>query len=300
MVAEPLRRRVPILLLDRTEHVRHLPRVVSGTRHDLRAEQVCLALVLAPVLQEVDTQADLRALRNDAAGAAADNRTEDLTGDSADLKLLSLRRLRGSVPENHVAQLVRHDACHFCVGARRFDHPAVEKHRPARQREGVDLFEIDDVEAVTELGLLQVIRNLVDQSLANVFDEPLRGPVAEDRQLLTHFGCGLPAELHVLLRRVAVLVRLDPSLRARGKREDGDDCHGQRSRSCSLRASWCDEWSSHAVESARSTPTAQAFEQNTIRANGCAGKRSPAVHIGKRVPPSTPPVRTLLLWSSGG
>ena len=165
MVAEPLRRGAPVLLLDRPEHVRHLPRVVSGARHDLRAEQVRLALVLAPVLQEVDAQADLRPLGDDAAGAAADDRPEHLTGDGADLKLLSLRRLRGSVTENHVAQLVRHDARHFCVGARRFNHPAMEKHRSAGKREGIDLFEIDDVEAVPERRLLQVVRNLVDQPL---------------------------------------------------------------------------------------------------------------------------------------
>ena len=121
----------------------------------------------------------MRSLRDDAAGAAADNRPEHLTGDGADLKLLPLRRLRGSMPENHVAQLVRHDACHFCVGARRFNHPAMQEHRPAGQRESIDLFEIDHVEAVPERRLLQVIRNLGDQSLANLFDEPFRGPVVD-------------------------------------------------------------------------------------------------------------------------
>ena len=250
MVAQPLRRRAPVLLLDGPEHVRHLPRVVAGTRHDLRAEQVRLALVLAPVLQEVDTQADLRPLRDDAAGAAADNRPQHLTGDGADLKLLAFRRLHGAVPENHVTQFVRHDAGHFGVGTRRFNHPAVEKHRPAGEREGIDLFEIDHVEAVAERWLLQVLRNLIDQPPANFFDKFFRRPVVDDRQLLPHFGRRLPSELHVLLRRVAVLVRLDPRLRARarGTREHGNDRDSQRRGSRSPTIRWRDEWSSHAAD----------------------------------------------------
>ena len=173
-----------------------------------------------------------------------------------------------------MAQLVRHDACHFCVGARRFNHPAVEKHRSAGQREGIDLFEIDHVEAVPERRLPQVIGNLVDQPLANLFDEPFRGPVVDERQLLTHFGRRLPTELHVLFRRVAVLVRFDPGLRARGKREDGNDRHSQRSgrvRCVSVGAM-----------SGRAMP---AIVQGALQPagsprarpdpNGCAGKQTP-------------------------
>ena len=234
MVAQPLRRRAAVLLLDRPEHVRHLARVVAGPRHDLRAEQVRLALVLAPVFHKVDAQADLRPLGDDTAGTAADDCPEHLPGDRADLKLLSLRRLHGSVAENHVAQLVRHDACHFGVGARRFDHPAVEKHRAAGEREGIDLFEIDDVEAVAERRLLQGIRNLIDQPAADLLHEVFRRLIVDERQLLAHFGRRLASKLHVLLRRVAVLVQFDPRLRASGKGERNNDRHSQRSCPCSL------------------------------------------------------------------
>ena len=136
-----------------------LPRVVAGARHDLRAEQVGLALVLAAVLQEVGAEPELRSLRDDAAGGAADDRAEDLAGDRADLKLLRLGRLRGAVTQRDVRNLVRHDAGDFAFGLRRFDHAAMEEHRPAGQRKRVDLLLVDDVEGVAELGVPELRRD---------------------------------------------------------------------------------------------------------------------------------------------
>ena len=103
MAAQPLGSAAAALLLDRLEHVGHLARVVAGARHDLRAQQVGLPLVLAAVLQEVGAEAELRALRDDAAGRAADDGAENLAGDGADLELLTLGGLRGAVAKRDVA-----------------------------------------------------------------------------------------------------------------------------------------------------------------------------------------------------
>ena len=80
-------------------------------------------------------------------------------GDRANLVLGRLGRLRGAVTQHHVAHLVRHDAGDFALVMRRFDHPAVEEHRSARQGERVDLFLVDHAERVVELGMLQLGRD---------------------------------------------------------------------------------------------------------------------------------------------
>ena len=164
MGAQPLRSaRAPALLLDGAEHVRHPPRVVTGPRHDLRAEQVGLAFVFAAVLQEVRAEPEVGALSDDVAGGAADDGAENLAGDGADLELLRLGRLRGPVAERDVRDLVRHDARDLAFVPRRFDHSAIEEHRPAGQRERVDLGLVDDLEAVAELGVLELTRNRLDE-----------------------------------------------------------------------------------------------------------------------------------------
>jgi hypothetical protein len=94
-------------------------------------------------------------LRNDAAGPAADDATQYLSGDRADLKLLSFGRLGRSVTENHMAQFVGHHASDFGVRFGRFDHAAMKKHRPAWKGERVDVLQVDDVEAVAEFRLVR-------------------------------------------------------------------------------------------------------------------------------------------------
>ena len=52
MAAQPLRAAATAFRLNRLEHARHVARVVAGPRHDLRAEEICLPLVFAAVLQK--------------------------------------------------------------------------------------------------------------------------------------------------------------------------------------------------------------------------------------------------------
>ena len=61
-----------------------------------------------------------------------DHRTGYRAGQLSELKALGLCRVGGSVPQQHVAQLVRHDADDFSFAARRLEHAAVDEHRSAR------------------------------------------------------------------------------------------------------------------------------------------------------------------------
>src|SRR6185295_828508 len=94
MIAQKLGTAISALLLDRPEHVGHLPWLVAGACHDLRAEQVRLAFVFAAVLQKVSAEAELRPLRDDRALRPADNRSDDLAGQRAELEFLRLGRLQ--------------------------------------------------------------------------------------------------------------------------------------------------------------------------------------------------------------
>ena len=146
MVAQKLRPTRAALLLDGAEHVRQIVRVVTGARHDLRTEHVGLRLILATELQEIDADTELRTLPDDCAGHAADDRTGNRADAAEDRILLRFRGLRRAVPERDVRQLVRHHAGHLAFIVRRFDHAAIDVHRPARQSEGVDLALIDDLQ----------------------------------------------------------------------------------------------------------------------------------------------------------
>ena len=199
VIAQELRTAATALLLDGLEHARHLARVVAGARHHLRTEEVGLALVFAAVLQEVGAEPDLRSLGDDGTGAPADDGAKHLPGERAELELLALGRLRGAVPQHDVRELVRHDAGDLAFGGRRLNHPAVQEHRPARQRERIDLAKIDDVERVPELGLAELRRDLIDQAVADPLDEILGAPVVEERHLLPDLCRRLLPELDVLL-----------------------------------------------------------------------------------------------------
>ena len=117
------------------------------------------ALVLAAEAQERGAEAELRALRNHLAPAAADDGAEHRAGDLADFVFGRLARLRRAVAQQHVTELVRHHARDFAVGVRRLDHPAVDEHRSAGQRERVDLPHVHDFEGVLEFGMPQVRGN---------------------------------------------------------------------------------------------------------------------------------------------
>ena len=93
MIAQPLRAAAATLACDGLEHVGHLARIVAGTCHDLRAKQVRFALVLTAVFEEVRAKTELRTLRDHAASAAANNRSQYLPGDRAKLKFPPMSRL---------------------------------------------------------------------------------------------------------------------------------------------------------------------------------------------------------------
>ena len=96
-------------------------------------------LVFSAELQKVSAEPELRALRDHRARPAADDRPEHRAGNLAHGVRRRLGLLRRAVAKRDVAQLVRHDAGNLPFGVRPLHHPAVDEHRPARQREGVDL-----------------------------------------------------------------------------------------------------------------------------------------------------------------
>ena len=165
-------------------------------------------------------------MRDDAARGAADNRAEHLAGNRADLELLALGRLRGAVAQHHVAHLVRHHARDFALVMRRFDHPAVEEHRPAGQGERVDLLLVDDAEGVAELGMLILRGNDADQTLTDAGDVLVDRRIVEQRQLFLYLRRGFLSELHIVGRLVFVGRGDDMGLRRRGAERDRKDEDG--------------------------------------------------------------------------
>jgi hypothetical protein len=74
MIAQPLR---AALLLDCLEHAGHFERAVPSLGHDVRPEQVGVALKLTTKSQEGGAEAELRALRHGAPDIAADDGADD-------------------------------------------------------------------------------------------------------------------------------------------------------------------------------------------------------------------------------
>ncbi len=161
-------------------------------------------------------EAELRALRDHLPGGAADNGANDGAGNLADLVFLRLGRLRRAVPQDDVAQLVRHDARDFTLRLRRGDHPAVDEHRAAREREGVDVARVHHLERIAELGVLEFLRNGLHEPAANALDVRLDLGIVEQGHLLPDFRRRFLPDLDVLRGREAVLRRSDARLRRRG------------------------------------------------------------------------------------
>ena len=143
---------------------------------------------------------------------AADDRAGDCAGDAAPWYGACLARLRGAVPQRDVADLVGHDARGFAFGLGRLDHAAVDEHRSAGQREGVDVAHVDDLEGVAELVVPKLGRNRGDQAAAEILDIGRHLSFAHQRQLLPSFARGFPPQLDVLLDLVLVFRRRDPRL----------------------------------------------------------------------------------------
>ena len=181
MVAEPLRSARTTLLLNRREHVRHVVRVVAGGGHDLGALEIRIALVLAAEFEEYGANAQLGTLGHHLTPAATNNGAEHGAGDLAHAVFRGLACLRRPMTEDDVAQLVRHHPRDFAVGVRRLDHAAVDEHRTAWQREGVDLFDVHDFERVLKLGMPQIGRDDRHQPVSDVLDERCDVVVAHRR-----------------------------------------------------------------------------------------------------------------------
>jgi hypothetical protein len=128
------------------------------------------------------------------------------------------------VPQDDVTELVRHDARHLPFGVRRLDHAPVHEHGTARQREGIDLANVDRLEHVLELRMLQLRRNRRHQPLADVLHVRRHFIVVHDRQLLLDLRGGLPSELHVLRQWIRIGGRRDRGLR----RQQGPGRHRYR------------------------------------------------------------------------
>src|SRR5205085_1943788 len=94
--------------------------------------------------------AELHALPDDLTEVAADDRAADRTEDRADLVFRRFARLGRTVPECDVADLVGHHPRDLAFTVRRLEHAAVDEHRSAGQREGVDLADVDPFERVLE------------------------------------------------------------------------------------------------------------------------------------------------------
>ncbi len=213
MAAQPLGAARARFLLDRFEHPPEVARVVAGARHDLRAEEIRLLLVVAAVLEHRRAEAEAAAFRNHLPPTAADDSAGDGAGKLSQLEALGLCRVRGAMAEQHVAQLVRHDADDFALALRCLEHAAVDEHRAAGQREGVDLFQVHRRERIFEHGVVQFGRRRCYQPLAQAIEIAGERRVRDDRVLLAYFRGRLSPKLHVLFGRVLVLGHRDLRLR---------------------------------------------------------------------------------------
>ena len=226
MVAHELRTAAAALFLYRLEHAHQVERVVSGARHQLNAQQVGLLLVLATVPKKVGAQTKLGALRDHLPGSSANDRPRNRAGHGANRERLLFRCPGGPVPQNHVAELVRHDAGDPALDRRGLNHAAVEVHGTARQRKRIDLAHVDDFEGVSELRMLQLGRRHLHQAPADAIHKGLDAVVSENRQLLLDFLRRLLTKFHILCRRVLVFGRRDARLRDRQRGSHHDKSGG--------------------------------------------------------------------------
>ena len=98
----------------------------------------------------------------------ADHRAANCAGDLPELqpRILRLRRVRRAVAQQDVRQLVRHHASDFAFRRRRVEHAPLNEHRPARERERVDLLQVHRRERVPIHRLVQFRRRRSHQSIA--------------------------------------------------------------------------------------------------------------------------------------
>ena len=96
--------------------------------------EIRFSLVFTTKLQEVDAHTLRPDLRR-SSGRTANDSAANPQDTREDVVLLRLGGLGRAVPKRHVAQLMGHHAGHLAFIARRFNHAAVDIHRPAGQGE---------------------------------------------------------------------------------------------------------------------------------------------------------------------
>jgi hypothetical protein len=213
VAAHPLRAAAATALrlaLDRLEHPGELPRIVAARAMTAPSRS---AAVLAATSQR-GAEPNWR-LRDHAADGPPDHRAANGASELPSCSHGFCARGVGVPYRNSTCELVGHHAGDFAFSRRRVEHAAVDVHRPAGQRERVDLFQVHRREGVLVDLLVELRRRRGNQPIAQagqIAGDPL---VADDRVLLSNFSRGLATELHVLLRRVSVLGRLDDRLGAR-------------------------------------------------------------------------------------
>jgi hypothetical protein len=184
--------------------VHQIERVVSGARHQLNAQQVGLLFLLATVTKKVRAQPKLGALPDDLPDLAANDGSRNCAGNGANLEGLLFGRPGGPVSQNHVTELVRHDAGDLALDRCGLNHAAVDVHGTARQRKRIDLAHVDDFEGVSELAMLHLGRRHLHQAPADSIHEGLDAVISKKRQLLLDFFRRLLTKFHILCRRVLV------------------------------------------------------------------------------------------------
>lgn len=152
------------------------------------------------VLQEVGAEAEARTRGHDAVPCAADNGTDGLADDLAELKLVGCGRLSGAMAKDDVTQFVGQHARELPFRSGCLDHAAAHKYRSARQREGVEVIQVDDIEQVPERRLSQLGGNSVDETACDVLDVRVYLTIPEDRKLPANDACGVPSQSDVFLR----------------------------------------------------------------------------------------------------
>jgi hypothetical protein len=158
VIAEELRPRPAVLLLQLFEEVGQGLRVVTRLPENDGADRIRLGFVSARVLQHHALRAKLNSLLRQLAADSAQGGARDGLGKARkNPGLLRLGHLPGRVLHVDVGHLVGHypRELRLIVGCR--DGSDVDEHGPAGQREGVDLLLRDDVEFIRPCILLGMV-----------------------------------------------------------------------------------------------------------------------------------------------
>ena len=225
MIAQPLGSAVAAASRDGLEHVGHLPRIVSGACHDLRAKQVRFALVATAVLHEVRAEANLRPLGDRAAGTGRRPSIRESAPRSRRVETSAPWWPSGSVPQHDVTEFVRHHACHLAVVPAASSIPRFRNIGPPGSANAL---------ISRRSTTWNVYRNPGCRSLPGIAATsraPMRSTYACVRPSRTigsssaKFGRRTSAKFDVLSGRESIAVRIDARLRRRGEgqRHAGDE-----------------------------------------------------------------------------